>query len=147
MLLARPLNSVRISQGQCLYLTSGLLSDELLDYFRMRTSSLDALLSYVRNDLTRQTSDAQTPVPLEERLAEMQESTTLGRSRERSGRPTWPTSCDNMVSHILVARTPRTENALLKNLSPSVTERPSRSRSLFEPPNRTFRLVSTWSWP
>lgn len=44
----------------------------------------------------------------------MQESNTLGRSRERSGRPTWPTSCDNMVSGILVARTPRTENALLK---------------------------------
>lgn len=86
------LNSVRISQGQFIYLTSGLQSDELFDYLRMRTSSLDALLSYVRNYLTRQTSDAQTPVPLEERLAEMQESSTLGRSRERSGRPT---SCDN----------------------------------------------------
>lgn len=139
-----PLNSVRISQGQFIYLTSGLQSDELFDYFRMRTSSLDALLSYVRNDLTRQTSDAQTPVPLEDRLAEMQESSTLGRSRERSGRPTWPTSCDNMVSGSFVARTPRTENALSQNRSPSVTERPSRSRS-FEPTYRTFRLVSTWS--
>lgn len=137
-----PLNSVLISQGQ-----SGLQSDELFDYFRMRTSSLDALSSYVGNDLTRQASDAQTPVPLEERLAEMQESSTLGRSRERSGRPTWPTSRDNMVSGVLVVRTPRTENALLQNLSPSVTERPSRSRSLFEPTYRTFRLVSTWSWP
>lgn len=45
---------------------------------------------YVKNERTRYTNNSHVPILPEERAAEMQDSSTVRRLREKLGLPTWP---------------------------------------------------------